>query len=132
MLPLLIVALFAMGLALLYAYRSQSPSVQTVAYSQAVQQINNGQVRKVTITGDRAVLELASGEKQHAIVPQPPTAFETALVDYNAATPTRRVTVEYQPESSGFQVITSILLSLLPVVLLGGFFFYVRSRSRSR
>jgi hypothetical protein len=132
MLPLLIVLLIVMGLALLYAYRSQSPSVQTVAYTQAIQQLNSAQVRKVTITGSRAALELASGEKQHTILPQPPAVFETALADYNAANPTRAVVVEYQPESAGFQVITSILLSLLPLLLLGGIFIYLRSRSRSR
>ena len=55
---------------------------------------------------------------------------QTPWID--SANPTRTVVVEYQPDSSGFPVITSILLSLLPVLLLGGFFVYVRSRSRSR
>ena len=130
--PLLIVVLIVMGLGLLYAYRSQAPSAQTVGYTQAIQQINSGQVTKVTLSGNRAALELASGEKEHAIVPQPPAHFERALADYNAANPTRTITVEYEPESSGLQVITSILLSLLPLLLLGGFFLYLRSRSRSR
>ena len=130
--PLLIVVLVVMGLALLYAYRSQSPSIQTVAYGQAIQQINSGQVRKVTVTGDRATLEMASGEKQHAIVPQPPAALDKALADHNAANPTRAVIVEYQPDSSGFPVVPSTLLSLVPVILLGGFFVYLASRSRSR
>jgi hypothetical protein len=57
-LPLLIVLLVVMGLAMLYAYRSQTPSVQRVVYSEAVQQINSGQVRKVTIVANKATLEL--------------------------------------------------------------------------
>ena len=37
---ILTLLLVVMGLALLYAYRSQTPSVQTVVYSEAVQKIN--------------------------------------------------------------------------------------------
>ena len=61
---------------------------------------------------------------------QPPAAFEKALTDYNSANPTRPVALEYQPDSPGFQVILSILLSLLPVLLLGAFFLYLTSRLR--
>ena len=129
---LLFVLLVVMGLALLYAYRSQSPSVQTVGYSEAVQQINSGQVRKVTIVANKATLELQNNDKQQTTLPERPEAFEKLLADYNAANPSRRVTIDYQQESATFSVIGSILLSLLPVLLLGGFFVYLRSRSRSR
>ena len=127
---LLVLVLIVMGIALLYAYRSQTPSVQSVVYSQAIQEISSGQVVKVTITGARATLELRNGQKQETTVPQPPAAFEKALMDYNAANPTRPVALAYQPESPGFQVILSILLSLLPVLLLGAFFLYLTSRLR--
>ena len=129
---LLVVVLIVMGLALLYAYRSQTSSVQSVAYSQAIQEINSGQVVKATITGGRATLELRNGGKQQTIVPEPPEAFEKALNDYNTSNPTRAITIEYQSDSSGFQVIVPILLSLLPVLLLGALFLYVTSRLRSR
>jgi ATP-dependent Zn protease len=131
-LPLLILLLLVMGLAMLYAYRSQTPSVQTVGYSEAVQQINSGQVRKVTIAANKATLELQNNDKQQATLPERPEAFEKLLADYNAANPSRRITIDYQQESATFSVISSILLSLLPVLLLGGFFVYLRSRSRSR
>ena len=129
---LLVVVLIVMGLALLYAYRSQTPSVLTVVYSQALQQITSGQVKKVTITGSKATLELQSNEKQQTTLPERPEAFERVLNDYNAANPARTVVIEYQSDSSGPQIILSILLSLLPVLLLGAFFFYLTSRSRPR
>jgi hypothetical protein len=129
---LLVVVLIVMGMALLYAYRSQTPSVPSVVYSQAIQEINSGQVVKATITGSRATLELRNGQKQQTIVPQPPEAFEKALNDYNSANPTRTAVVEFQSDSSGFQVIVSILLSLLPLLLLGAFFLYLTSRLMSR
>ena len=40
-----------MGLALLYAYRSQTPAVPVVAYSQAVQDVQAGKVKQVTNLG---------------------------------------------------------------------------------
>lgn len=129
---LLTLVLIVMGLALLYAYRSQTPSVQTVVYSQAIQEINSGQVKKVTIVANKATLELGSGEKQQTIVPQPPEQFEKTLNDYNAANPTRTLVLEYQSDTSGFQVLGSILLSLLPVLLLGGFVYYTTRTSRRR
>jgi cell division protease FtsH len=127
-----VVVLIVMGLALLYAYRSQTPSVQTVAYSQAIQEISSGPVKKVTITGGKATLELQSGEKQQTTVPQPPEALEKVLNDYNSANPSRPIVVEFQSDSSGIQVVFSIILSLLPVLLLGAFFLYLTSRLRSR
>jgi ATP-dependent Zn protease len=69
---LLVVVLIVSGLALLYAYRSQTPSVRTVTYSQAIQEISSGQLAKVTITGSRATMELRNGEKRQTTVPSPP------------------------------------------------------------
>jgi hypothetical protein len=129
---LLVVVLIVMGLALLYAYRSQTPSVPTVVYSQALQEITIGQVKKVTITGSRATLELQNGTKQQLDLPERSEAFQKVLDDYNAANPSRQMTIEYQSDSSGFQVIASILLSLLPVLLLGVFLLYLTSRLRPR
>jgi cell division protease FtsH len=129
---LLVVVLIVMGLTLLYAYRSQTPSVQTVVYSQAIQEINSGQVKKVTITGNKATLEVSNGVKQQTTLPEPPQAFEKMLTDYNAANPSRTIVIEYRSEDSGFSVPFSILLSLLPLLLLGAFFVYLSSRMRRR
>src|SRR5512132_2907854 len=117
-----------MGLALLYAYRSQTPAVQTIPITQAIQEINGGQVKKITIvTGaNRATLELAnSTDKQQTNLPDKDEIFQNAIADYNTANPSRQILLEYQQESATFSVIGSIFLSLLPVVLIGGFFFYM-------
>lgn len=129
---LLTVVLIVTGLALLYAYRAQTPALPTVAYSQAIQEISGGRVAKVIITGSKATLEFRSGEKQQTNVPQPPEPFEKLLADYNAANPSRTITIDYQQESATFSVIGSIFLSLLPVVLIGAFFLYSFSRVRRR
>jgi hypothetical protein len=60
---LLAVVLVVMGLGLLYAYRSQTPAISSVPMSQAIQEVNAGQVAKVTITGNKATLALRNGDK---------------------------------------------------------------------
>jgi hypothetical protein len=129
---LLAVVLVVMGLALLYAYRSQAPAIQNVAYSQAIEEINAGQVKKITIVGGRATLELQNADKQQMNLPERPQTFQKQLDDYNAANPSRPIVIEYQQVSQGFQVIASIFLSLLPIVLLGTFFLYLFRRSVAR
>ena len=122
-----------MGLALLYAYRSQTPAVQPIVYSEAVQKINAGQVKKVTIVANKATLELQNNnEKQQLTLPDRPETFQKLLDDYNAANPSRQIVIDYQAESATFSVIASIFLSLLPVLLIGGFFFYMMRRSLLR
>ena len=130
---LLAVVLVVMGLALLYAYRSQTPAVATIPMSQALQEINGGQVKKVTIVANKATLELNStGEKQQTTLPDRDEVFQKVLADYNTANPTRQIVIDYQQESASFTVIGSIFLSLLPVLLLGAFFAYLFRRSVSR
>jgi hypothetical protein len=131
---LLTLLLTVMGLGLLYAYRSQAPSLQTVALTQAIQEINAGQVKKVTIFAgaNRATLELQGTDKQQTNLPDRPESFQKVVDDYNTANPSRQITIDYQQESAPFAVIGSIFLSLLPVLLLGAFFLYLTSRLRSR
>jgi ATP-dependent Zn protease len=120
-----------MGLALLYAYRSQTPAVATIPVSQALQEINGGQVMKVTVVANKATLEIRSGEKHQTTLPDN-DVFQKTLADYNAANPTRQIVIDYQQESASFGVIGSIFLSLLPVLLLGAFFIYLFRKSLSR
>jgi len=126
--------LVVLGLALLYAYRSQTPAIQTVTITQAIQEVNAGQVKKVTIFSgaNRAVLELANGDKHQTTLPERDEVFQKALFDYNTANPSRQITIDYQQESPTFSVIGSILLSLLPVFLIGGFFYYMMRQSQRR
>jgi ATP-dependent Zn protease len=131
---LLTLLLIVMGLGLLYAYRSQTPSIQTVALAQSIQEVNGGQVKKVTIIAgaNKATLELANGDKQQTNLPDQDEVFQKALFDYNTATPSRQITIDYQQESSPFALIGSIFLSVLPVLLLGAFFVYLFRRSLAR
>lgn len=129
---LLAAVLVVMGLGLLYAYRSQTPALATIPLSQAIQEINNGQVVKVTVTANRATLELRGGDKHQTTLPDRDEILQKTLADYNTANPTRQIVIDYRAEDPSFSVIGSIFLSLLPVLLLGAFFTYLFRRSVSR
>jgi ATP-dependent Zn protease len=121
-----------MGLALLYAYRSQTPSIPTVPVTQAIQDVQAGRVRSVVIRGSEATLELVNGTRERTTIQQPDEVFAKAIVDYNAANPAHPVDLRYETESQTLPVIGSIVLSLLPVLLIGGFFYYMMMRARDR
>jgi hypothetical protein len=129
---LLTLLLVVLGLGLLYAYRSQTPAMTSIPYSQAIQEVNAGQVRKVTIIANRATLELANGEKQQAVMPERDELLVKSVTDYNTANPSRPIVLEYQQQSETFSVVGSIFLSLLPVVLIGGFFYYMMRQAMRR
>ena len=120
-----------MGVALLYAYRAQSPSTQPVPISQAVQEIQAGQVKQVSLNGDQATIEKLDGSKETTVIGQNDGgAFQKTILDYNQANPNRQVVLNLQKESQTFGIIGSVLLSLLPVLLIGGFFVYMMRQAQ--
>jgi hypothetical protein len=129
---LLTLLLVVLGLGLLYAYRSQTPAMTSVPYSLAIQDVNAGQVKKVTIIANRATLELANGEKQQTVMPERDELLVKSVTDYNNANPSRTIVLEYQQQSETFSVVGSIFLSLLPVLLIGGFFYYMMRQAMRR
>jgi cell division protease FtsH len=126
---ILTLLLVVMGVALLYAYRAQSPAAQTIQYSEAIQRVQSGQVRKVTIQGNKASLELTDQSRLQTTLPDRDETFIKALNDYNAGRdPDILFGVDEPNQSLGF--IGSLLLSLLPVLLIAGFFIYMMRQAQ--
>jgi len=119
-----------MGLALLYAYRSQTPAIQTVPVTTAVQHVQAGRVKTVTVIANKATIELTDGTKEQANLPDKDDPLLSSVTTYNTANPTRAVELKYEEQSATLSVISSILLSLLPVLLIGGFFFYMMRQAQ--
>jgi hypothetical protein len=129
---LLTLLLVVMGLAMLYAYRSQTPAVPQVSLTQAIQDVQSGSVRTVAIVGTRATLTLRDGRKEQATVPEQDQLLSKAVLDYNAAHPESPVQLVYESSDTPVSTVGSIILSLLPVLLIGGFFYYMmRTREKS-
>lgn len=82
----LLLLLIVTGVALLYAYRAQSPSAQVVSYDRAVSEVQSGQVKEVTVTADTATLTKSDGTHETANVgANDGAAFVKVIIDYNAA-----------------------------------------------
>jgi len=120
-----------MGVALLYAYRAQTPATKEIAVTEAVQKIERGEVKQVTIAGIKASLELSEGgAKLQTMLPDRDEPLSRAILDYNKANPSRQVALKFEQESATFGLIGSVLLSLLPVLLIGGFFIYMMRQAQ--
>ena len=122
-----------MGLALLYAYRSQTQPIQPASMTEAVQLVQAGKVKSVTVVANKATIELNDGSSTKRIVNLPdstqPDPLSQAITAYNASH-SQPVDLQYEEQSATFSVIGSILLSLLPVLLIGGFFFYMMRQAQ--
>jgi ATP-dependent Zn protease len=130
---ILTLLLVLMGVALLYAYRAQSPSAQIVTYDRAVAEIQSGRVTKVTISGDTATLEKTDKAVETVnIGANDNGAFQKIVTDYNATQPANKVQLSFQKDWQTFGIIGSVLLSLLPVILIAGFFLLLFRESRRR
>jgi len=129
---ILTVLLVLMGVALLYAYRAQSPSAQVVSYDKAVSEIQSGQVKTVNLGTDAATLVKSDNSTETVnIGANDGGAFQKLVVDYNATqAPSSRVTLNLTKESQTFGIIGSVLLSLLPVLLIGAFFVYMMRQAQ--
>ena len=123
--------LVVMGLALLLAYRSQSPAAEEITVTDAVQAVQAGRVKSISISGNKAtVVLLADDKKQLATINERNEGFEQTILDYNRANPGRVVDLKYAPESQTLGFVGSLLLSLLPVLLIGGFFIYMMRQAQ--
>ncbi len=122
-----------MGLALLYAYRSQTPSVPEVDISQAQQDVNAGRIKSVAIVANKATLQFKDSDthKEQTTVPEPDTILSKTVQDYNSThLASDQVALKFQENSQTLSVVGSIVLSLLPVLRIGGFFFYMMRQAQ--
>jgi cell division protease FtsH len=121
-----------MGVALLYAYQKQGPSTAVVSYDKAISEIQSGQVKTVTLNTDTATLDKIDGNHETVnIGTNDGGAFQKIVVDYNTTQPANsHVTISLAKDSATFGIIGSVLLSLLPVLLIGGFFVYMMRQAQ--
>jgi hypothetical protein len=123
-----------LGLGLLYAYRAQTPTVPSVAVSEAIGDIQAGRVRAVTIEGNRAKLVLTDGRTEETVVGG--DVIVRAVAARNQAGPAQ-IDLRVNETSPVLGISSSILLSLLPVfvllaLVLLGWVAFTRSRRPQR
>ena len=130
---LLALLLVVLGLALLYAYRSQTPSVPQVSVSQALGDVNAGRIRSVTVAGSAATLEFRDSfaHREQTTIPQPDNILAPAISTFNAANPAQPIVLLYEPAGQPVNVVGPIVLSLAPVLIIAAFFYYLMRARRN-
>jgi len=129
----LIIVLPVLAVALLYAYRAQTPATEQVAYSAVLNEVQEGKVRAVIVEGNRAAITLADGRRQLVTVPDGDETLARAVLDRNRSDPAHLIELRYEGSAPSFGIAGAVVLSLLPVVLLVAVILFAASAfSRAR
>jgi hypothetical protein len=113
---LAIIAVFVIGLGLLYAYRAQTPALPSVSLAQVLSEIQDGRVRAVTIEGNRATVVLTDGRTEQTTVPNGDLVVR-AVAERNQADPAHPIELRFSQTSPLYSV-ASIVVSFLPLLVL--------------
>ena len=120
-----------MGVALLYAYRDQSPATKEIPETEALSRVQRGEVTEIALAGNKATITLRDGgQKFVATLGDDSREFRSRIYAYNEANPSKQVSMRNEQESATLGLIGSVLLSLLPVLLIGGFFIYMMRQAQ--
>ena len=120
-----------MGVAALYAYSQKQSPAETISYSAAVQEIQQGKVKGIqtTIGGNTAQIELKDGRKQQTTISSPDN-FDKLVTDYNAAHADQPIDYKPVAESQTFQWLGQLLIAILPIVFIAGLFLYMMRQAQ--
>jgi Short C-terminal domain len=115
-----VVLVLLFGLALLYAYRSQSPAIPTVPMTALLAQVQQGRVASVVIEDGRATATLIDHSQQRASVPGNGEDLARAIEEHNRADPAHPVVLhDDSAMPPGIFVLFPVLLTvLLPVLVI--------------
>ncbi|MCX2697268.1 ATP-dependent zinc metalloprotease FtsH [Ochrobactrum chromiisoli] len=115
-----IIALLLIALFNLFQSPGQRTNSREVSYSQFIDDVSNGRVKSVTITGERISGTFADNGSTFQTYSPGDTGLVSRLED-------KGVTITARPESDGSSSLLGILLSWLPMILiLGVWIFFMR------
>ncbi len=116
--------------ALLYTFLISSPSDQTVAYSQFLTNVSNGEVTKVEQQDLQLTVTGKTAEDTYVVI-VPGIGFTDVFADVQAATP-EGSTIEFSGKeaSQSGQWVSLLIGAILPVMLIGGFLFFMMRQAQ--
>ncbi|EJF91729.1 ATP-dependent zinc metalloprotease FtsH [Bartonella tamiae] len=114
-----IIALMLIALFSLFNGNNQTGGATQKSYSEFLQQVDNNEIRNVTIQGQRLMGETVNNQKIQTFAPNDPNLVERLE--------RKNVNVKAEPENTGNSAFMSIFLSLLPVIIIVGvWIFFMR------
>jgi cell division protease FtsH len=113
----IVIALLLVFLFNLFQGSAQHANVQTLTYTQFMQDVGQGEIKKITVQGDQVTGDLPTGSFITTILPNDP-AFATSLREHNV-----NVTVKMQDD--GMPTLVSVLINWFPMILLIAAWFWI-------
>lgn len=111
------------GLAILIfaAVNGQQPKLEEIPFSEAITRANEGQFDRILVSGDGNLLTITEDGKEDPTLTaykEPGSSLKEEGLD------TSKVIVEYE-KAEGASLWSTLLLTLLPVLLIGAFLFFM-------
>ncbi len=130
-----LVVLAVFGLALLWTYLVDSGSSQPYTYSQLLTAAANHQVKAITQDGTKLTVDLAGGSQQTVIISDVgnPTPYKDVCDAAGYSYPNEcsgQITYNAVEASAAGSIITTLLISILPVLLIGAFIFFMMRQAQ--
>jgi len=114
-----VLLLLFLGVALLYAYRSQAPAIPTVPYTIVLNEMQDGRVRSAEVEGGHVTVRLIDGTMQQTNTANNGDDFVRAVTDHNRSDPAHPVDVRYGPGGpSGIEFLFPVIVGLVPLLVL--------------
>jgi len=128
---ILVIVIAVVGL--FYTYTQQQPKETPVSYTTIADQIQEGKVSKITLSSTKMVAELKdSGQREVATIGERTIDSIHRLVDdYNKGKSKQdEVDLKYDPDSQVYNILFSFGMALVPVLLIGAFFFFMMRQAQ--
>jgi cell division protease FtsH len=117
----LIAAVVIAGLLVAASYNEKKPA--QVPLSQLIEQTSGGQVEKIEVVGDQLNVTLKNGEKETSYKEKSASLKDYGL-DYT------KVVVEVKNPDDGSSRWFDIILGILPIVIIIGFFYFIMRQAQ--
>ncbi|MEK9147773.1 MAG: ATP-dependent metallopeptidase FtsH/Yme1/Tma family protein, partial [Patescibacteria group bacterium] len=98
---------------------------ENISFSKLIEEINKGQVKSIIVNQDRLTITLKSDEIKKS-VKEPESSLSELLIFYGVEKEIiKNLNIEVKTSNRNTFYITTILGTLLPILLIGGFMWYL-------
>ncbi|MCS7060529.1 MAG: ATP-dependent zinc metalloprotease FtsH [Anaerolineae bacterium] len=131
LIPLILIALVVAYAAMAFAQRPGARA-EDATFNELVSEINRGNIRLISVTADGTSLRATTNDNRVMVLNKEATIDTIQLLRNYGVTAEALRTFDYRVESVPILAqLSSVLIYLLPVLLIGGFFLFTMRRAQS-
>ena len=128
-----LVVLAVFGLAVLWTFMGSGDETAEYKYGQLIADAHAGEIESINKEGSRLVATMTNGEKQEAVIPSEISTNFTADLGCSAGGDPGQfdcANLGATEESAAGGILTLLITALLPVLLIGGFIFFMMRQAQ--